>query len=137
MKTTLVPREHVQRVWGSIEQFAERCAKYTYGRFKAVDILHELLTKDQQLWIAFDDKDIHAFWVTEVVQYPQTKILVMHFTGGNRIEEWQTIGLKQLQQFARDTGCTKIESYGRPGWEKVWKNEGYKKRFVFYELPVE
>jgi hypothetical protein len=137
MKTTLVPKEHVQRVWGSIEQFAEGCAKYTYGRFKAVDILHELLTKDQQLWIAFDDKDIHAFWVTEVVQYPQTKILVMHFTGGNRIEEWQTIGLKQLQQFARDTGCTKIESYGRPGWEKVWKNEGYKKRFVFYELPVE
>ena len=137
MKTTLVPKEHVQRVWGSIEQFAEGCAKYTYGRFKAVDILHELLTKDQQLWIAFDDKDIYAFWVTEVVQYPQTKILVMHFTGGNRIEEWQTIGLKQLQQFARDTGCTKIESYGRPGWEKVWKNEGYKKRFVFYELPVE
>jgi len=137
MKTTLVPKEHVQRVWGSIEQFAERCAKYTYGRFKADDILHELLTKDQQLWIAFDDKDIHAFWVTEVVQYPQTKILVMHFTGGNRIEEWQTIGLKHLQQFARATGCTKIESYGRPGWEKVWKNEGYKKRFVLYELTVE
>jgi hypothetical protein len=61
----------------------------------------------------------------------------MHFTGGNRIEEWQTIGLKQLQKFARDTGCTKIESYGRPGWEKVGKHEGYKKRFVFYELPVE
>ena len=137
MKTTLVPREHVKEVWSSIEKFAEGCAKYTYGRYTADDILDELLTKDQQLWTAFDDDGIHAFWVTEVIEYPQTKVLVMHFTGGNRIEEWQTIGLKQLQSFARDTGCTKIESYGRPGWEKVWRQEGYKKRFVFYELPVE
>ena len=137
MKTTLVPREHVKEVWSSIEKFAEGCAKYTYGRYTANNILDELLTKDQQLWTAFDEDGIHAFWVTEVIEYPQTKVLVMHFTGGNRIEEWQTIGLKQLQSFARDTGCTKIESYGRPGWEKVWKHEGYKKRFVFYELPVE
>jgi hypothetical protein len=137
MKTTLVPREHIPVVWDSIKGFAEGCAKYTYGRFTADDILDELLTKDQQLWTAFDKDGIHAFWVTEVIKYPQTKVLVMHFTGGNRIEEWQTIGLKQLRKFARDTGCTKIESYGRPGWEKVWKHEGYKKRFVFYELPVE
>jgi len=115
MKTTLVPREHVKEVWSSIEKFAEGCAKYTYGRYTANDILDELLTKDQQLWTAFDEDGIHAFWVTEVIEYPQTKVLVMHFTGGNRIEEWQTIGLKQLQSFARDTGCTKIESYGRPG----------------------
>jgi hypothetical protein len=61
----------------------------------------------------------------------------MHFVGGRDIEEWQTIGLSQLQKFARDTGCSKIESYGRPGWEKIWKKQGYIKRLVFYELPVE
>ena len=91
MKTTLVPREHISVVWDSIKGFAEGCAKYTYGRFTADDILDELLTKDQQLWTAFDKDGIHAFWVTEVIKYPQTKVLVMHFTGGNRIEEWQTI----------------------------------------------
>jgi hypothetical protein len=30
-----------------------------------------------------------------------------------------------------------MESYGRPGWKKFWEAEGYKARFVFYELPVE
>ena len=137
MKTTLVPREHVKEVWNSIEKFAEGCAKYTYGRYNANDILNELLTKDQQLWTAFDEDGIHAFWVTEVIKYPQTKVLVMHFTGGNRIKAWGNIGLKQLQEFARDTGCSKIESYGRPGWEKIWKKQGYEKKLVFYELPVE
>jgi effector-binding domain-containing protein len=137
MKTSLVPREHIPVVWDSIKGFAERCAKYTFGRFTAEDMLEGLLTKDQQLWIAFDDEGIHAFWVTEVITYPQIKTLVMHFVGGRDIEEWQTVGLSQLQKFARDTGCSKIESYGRPGWEKIWKEQGYEKRLVFYELPVE
>ena len=137
MKTSLVLREHIPVVWDSIKEYAEGCAKYTYGRFTAEDMLKGLLTKDQQLWIAFDEIGIHAFWVTEVIEYPQIKTLVMHFVGGKDIEKWQTIGLSQLQKFARDRGCSKIESYGRPGWEKIWKKQGYIKRLVFYELPVE
>jgi hypothetical protein len=71
-------------VWDSIKGFAERCAKYTYGRFTAEDMLQGLLTKDQQLWIAFDDEGIHGFWVTEVLTYPQTKTLVLHFVRRTR-----------------------------------------------------
>jgi len=137
MKTTLVPKEHIELVWDSIKGFADRCAKYTFGRFTAEDMLHGLLTKDQQLWIAFDDKGIHAFWVTEVITYPQIKTLVMHFVGGEDFKEWQVNGFSELQKFAREMGCSKIESYGRPGWEKMWKDYGYEKRLVFYELPVE
>tara|TARA_R110002012_G_scaffold3223_2_gene15033 strand:- start:2645 stop:3058 length:414 start_codon:yes stop_codon:yes gene_type:complete len=137
MKTSLVPKEHIPVVWDNIKEYAAGCAKYTFGRFTAEDMLEGLLTKDQQLWIAFDDVSIHAFWVTEVITYPQIKTLVMHFVGGKNIKAWGNIGLKQLQEFARDTGCSKIESYGRPGWEKIWKKQGYEKKLVFYELPVE
>lgn len=137
MKTSLVPKEHIELVWDSIEEFAERCAKYTYGRFTAKDMLHGLLTKDQQLWIAFDDEGIHGFWVTEVVVYPQIRTLVLHFVGGRDFHSWLPDGFPKLQKFARDMGCSKMESYGRPGWEKMWQDYGYKKRLVFYELPVE
>jgi len=107
MKTSLVPREHIPVVWDSIKGFAERCAKYTYGRFTAEDMLQGLLTKDQQLWIAFDDEGIHGFWVTEVLIYPQTKTLVLHFTGGKDFNEWLPDGYPKLQQFAKDTGAVK------------------------------
>lgn len=137
MKTTIVPKEHINLVWDSIKTFVERCAKYTYGRYTAEDILKGLLTKDQQLWIAFDDKEIHGFWVTEVTTYPRMKALVLHFVGGRRFKEWLPDGFPKLQQFARDTGCSKMESYGRPGWEKMWQEHGYKAKLVFYELPVE
>ena len=137
MKTTLVPREHIPVVWERIKKFAERCAVYTYGRFTAEDMLKELLTKDQQLWIAFDKETIHGFWVTEVITYPQIKVLALHFVGGRRFKEWFPDGFPKLQKFAKELGCSKMESYGRPGWEKMWQDHGYKKQFVFYELPVE
>ena len=82
MKTSLVRKEHIPVVWDRIKKYAEGCAKYTFGRFTAEDMVEGLLTKDQQLWIAFDDIGIHAFWVTEVITYPQIKTLVMHFVGG-------------------------------------------------------
>jgi len=39
MKTSMVPRDHVTVVWDRIEKYAEGCAKYTYGRFTAKDML--------------------------------------------------------------------------------------------------
>jgi hypothetical protein len=63
--------------------------------------------------------------------------LVMHFTGGEQLPKWKNEMLELLQRFAKDNNCTTIESYGRRGWERVFKNDGFKSRFMFYELPVE
>ena len=138
-KTTIVPKEHIADVWPEIEKYAERCAKYTYGRFTAKDMLQNLLIKDQQLWVSFntETKVIMGFLITEVTEYPQAKMLTLHFTGGKDFKSWVPDGLPKIQKFARDNGCIKLESYGRAGWEKMWKDYGYKKRLVFYELPVE
>jgi hypothetical protein len=80
---------------------------------------------------------IYGAVITEVWQYPKLKALIMHFTGGKKLLKWKQPMLKLLQKFARDNDCEIIESYGRPGWEKVFKSDGYKQRFIFYELPVE
>jgi hypothetical protein len=137
--TTIVPKEHIKIIWHQIKEYAEKCAKYTYGRYTADDILEGLLTKDQQLWVPFNviTKEIIGFWVTEVVEYPQMNVLVLHFVGGKDFPSWTEKGFPKLQKFAKETGCKIMESYGRPGWEVMWKDHGYKKRFVFYELPVE
>jgi hypothetical protein len=102
-------------------------------------MLQNLLIKDQQLWVSFnaETKVIMGFLITEVTEYPQAKMLTLHFTGGKDFKSWVPDGLPKIQKFARDNGCIKLESYGRAGWEKMWKDYGYKKRLVFYELPVE
>jgi len=45
--------------------------------------------------------------------------------------------LSLLRRFASDNGCKTIESYGRTGWKKVFEKDGFKSKFMCYELPIE
>lgn len=137
MKASIVLPEHYGRVWPLIKEYMDGAAKYTYGRFTTEDILVGLIRGGQELWIAYEDEKIYGAVVTEFMQYPQMKTLVMHFTGGIELPRWKNEMLELLQRFAQDNECKIIESYGRPGWAKVFEDDGYKSRFTFYELPVE
>jgi len=137
MKITLGPSEHIESVWPKVQSYMERAAKYTYGRYTAEDIKSELFTKDQQLWIAFEEGNVYGAYVTEIVRYPRLKTCVIHFLGGKQFKKWGWLGLEVLQKFAKEHKCDVMESSGRPGWGKIWKNDGYKELFTFYELPVE
>lgn len=135
MNISLVLPEHYEAIWPDINDYMDGAAKYTHGRFKVEDIKHGLIKNNQQLWIAFDD-NIKGAVITEIIQYPQIRALIMHFTGGIKLPTWKDEMLKTLQSYARDKGCNTIESYGRRGWERVFKNDGFKSKFMFYELPV-
>jgi hypothetical protein len=137
MQVSRVDTKDIESMWPFIEGYMKRAAKYTYGRFEAEDIKEGLLKQPQQLWIAFDDTKIYGAVVTEVTEYPRMKVLTVHFLAGVEFETWKDPMLKLVQQFGKDNGCKLIDSYGRPGWERVWANYGYTKRFIFYELPLE
>ena len=137
MQVSRVDTKDIETMWPFIEGYMKRAAKYTYGRFEAEDIKEGLLKNPQQLWVAFNDKKIYGAVVTEVTKYPRMTALTVHFLAGIEFESWKEPMLKLVQQFGKDNGCKLIDSYGRPGWEKVWANYGYTKRFIFYELPLE
>ena len=137
MQVSIVDTKDIETMWPFIEGYMKRAAKYTYGRFEAEDIKEGLLKQPQQLWIAFDDKKIYGAVVTEVTKYPRMTALTVHFLAGIEFETWKDPMLKLVQQFGKNNGCKLIDSYGRPGWERVWANYGYTKRFIFYELPLE
>jgi hypothetical protein len=137
MNILLINKDDYTKVFPKIESFVESAADYTYGRFSANDIKTELLIKQQQLWIAYDSNEVYGFVITEVISYPKLKVLIMHFTAGKKLLSWKDLMLSDLQDFAKSNGCKTIESYGRPGWAKIFKNDGYKQQFIFYELPVE
>lgn len=137
MQVSYIAPEYIEVVWSKIEAYLKGAADYTYGRFNVEDIKQGLYTKPQQLWIAYDeDENVYGAVVTEILIYPRMRTLVMHFTGGIELESWKPAMLELLQRFAKDSECDVIESYGRMGWSKVFKNDGFKSRFMFYELPV-
>ena len=137
MRVTAVLPEHYDLIWPMIKEYMEGAAKYTYGRFTVEDIRNGLDNNPQQLWIAYEGEKVYGAVITEVTSYPQLKALVMHFTGGIELPKWKPAMLKMLQDFGKSVGCNIIESYGRAGWAKVFEEDGFKSRFMFYELPVE
>jgi hypothetical protein len=126
----------IDQVWVDIETYIEGAAKYTHGRYTADDIRQTFKEGGQQLWIAYDDK-IYGAVITEIVEYPQMRALIMHFTGGIELLKWKDEMLSVLRSFAKDANCKTIESFGRTGWKKVFSKDGFKSKFMFYELPIE
>jgi hypothetical protein len=138
MIVSLVPFERVHECWANVAPFMERAAEYTFGRYHADDI-YDLCSQrqDYQLWVAFDNEGkFYGAVVTSFTEYPGKRVLSMHFCGGDELHLWKEPMLDLLKRWARDTQCDAIESTGRKGWEKIFKNDGYKVQWVTYELPV-
>ena len=136
MIITAVLPDDIESVWHLIHDYMIGAAKYTHGRFNVEDIKKELLrNNNQQLWIAYDDK-VYGAVITEIISYPQMRTLIMHFTGGVELPKWKDAMLSMLRRFAKDHQCKVIESYGRSGWKRIFKNDGFNSKFMFYELPV-
>jgi hypothetical protein len=136
MEVSIVPKEYVEGCWDQIEGYLEGAAKYTFGRYTVDDIKDCVTDYDYQLWIAFENEKIYGAVVTEFVHYPQCKMLSMQFCGGVELKKWKAPMLDILQRWAKDNGCKAIESPGRPGWAKIFRDDGYEAKFITYELPV-
>lgn len=136
IEVSLIPPQYVDSCWDRIEGFIGKAAKYTYGRYTVSNIYDMVKEGDYQLWVAIDGTDFKGAVVTNIITYPQRKLLGMQFCGGEELKLWKEPMLELLKRFAKDVGCEGIESTGRPGWAKVFQNDGYKATWVTYELPL-
>lgn len=136
MQVTLVPHEHVEAVWPLVERYMGMAAEYTFGRYTADDIKDSILNYEHHLWLAFTGEEVKGVVVTNFVQYPRMRCLVMQFTAGEDLKDWKAPMLELLQKWAFDNHCDKIESSGRPGWPRVLRDDGANVLWHTYELPV-
>jgi len=136
MQVTMVPREFVPNTWPDVRDHLNKAAAYTFGRYEVEDIYDAIMDYDHTLWIAFDETGVKGAVVTSFAHYPKRKYLNMVFCGGEGLKDWKEPMLKLLQHWAFDNQCDGIESTGRPGWTKVFANDGRKIVWYTYELPA-
>lgn len=136
IKVSMVPPEHVMECWEHVKEHLAGAIQYTYGRFELDDILTSITDYDHQLWVAFDDERDYGAVVTNFVVYPRKKYVNLAFVGGVEGHRWKGPMLELLQHWAYDNDCDGIESIGRPGWAKIFKNDGYKQIGCVYEIPA-
>lgn len=136
MEVSLVPTELVEGLWPRVSRHFERAAEYTFGRYEPEDILAAVASGNAHLWVVIDSDDIIGVTITRFWQYPRKRCLDMVFLAGDEGFSWKDPMLKVLQHWAYDNGCEVIESSGRPGFARAFKDDGYKLLWQVYELPV-
>ena len=110
--------EEVEEHWEEIESHLARCTEYSEGELEPEDFKTYLLNEQMQLWIAIDDNEILAAMVTQIVVYPQKRVLRIVAIGGGQMARWISF-LPGLEELAMDQGCVAMEVWGRKGWLKI------------------
>ena len=136
IEVSMVPAQYVDTCWSKIESFIEKAVEYTYGRYSVSNLYDMVQDGDHQIWVAYDGDSFKGTVLTNIMNYPQRRVLCMGFCGGEELKEWKDPMLALLRRFAKDMGCDAIEAFGRPGWANVFKEDGYQTKWITFELPI-
>jgi len=133
----MVPTEQLVQVWEEVMPMIERALQYTGGRFTMQNVLADLLTGNQTLWIAIEDQEIIGCTTISITQYPGLKALVYEHLGGENVTRWLDEGHRVCSHYAKHLGCTVLECQGRSGWKPFLEKLGYRQYAVRYECKIE
>lgn len=86
-----------------------------------------------QIWVAGQNKKILACLITEIVQYFGCKALDIRLCCGQDRYLWQSY-MKELEEYAIQQGCSKMEAIARKGWTRFLKD--WENKLVFIEKDL-
>jgi hypothetical protein len=115
---TRVPSEDVEFIWSQVSPLLEKALDESYS---IVDILYGVITDRMQLFISWNNDRVESAVVTEIAQYPQSKVLRYFLAGGTNLENWLERIQEVIEKFAKKENCTHLEVAGRKGWVRKLK----------------
>jgi hypothetical protein len=114
--------QDIDQFWPKVESYVRAPLERT-GAIKDIhpeDVLEAIKESDMQCWVEHDDGEIIGAVITQVLVYPQRKVLGVPFAGAvnGTMPEW--VGhFEILKEFAKAQDCGAVRVWGRKGWEKV------------------
>ena len=118
LKAQIIQPEDIAYIWEEVAPLLNTVREHTEGELETDDFLEPLTHGDMQLWIATEDSTVHGVMVTQLIPYPQKKILRVISLAGDNFEELREFQ-EMIEAFAVKTGCTALEMWGRKGWKKL------------------
>ena len=118
MKAQIVAPEDVAYIWERVAPLLDEVQEHTEGEVESDDFLESLTHGDMQLWIATEENELHSIMITQIITYPQRKVLRIISIAGSDFKRLYQFN-EMVESFAIKTGCTSLELWGRKGWKKL------------------
>ena len=118
MKAQIVAPEDVAYIWERVAPLLDEVQEHTEGEVESDDFLESLTHGDMQLWIATEENELHSIMITQIITYPQKKVLRIISIAGSDFKRLYQFN-EMVESFAIKTGCTSLELWGRKGWKKL------------------
>jgi thioester reductase-like protein len=125
MKATIVEPEDVPYIWDNVAPLLSKVIQHSEGELETDDYLSNLMSGSMQLWIVTEDGKIILSMVTQIIQFPQKKVLRTIALAGERFKEVHSQFSDMLASYALKNKCSSLELWGRKGWKKMlpdWKD---------------
>ena len=134
----LVTPETLNEWWDRCEPRLAEATEYSGNRESAYDVYADLGAARKALWLAHVDGEVRAVMVTQILQYPNMRVLSIGYMTGNGRDDWLS-HLWRIEEQARHWGCRKIEGWMRPGWQKALRasgQEGWRQTHIMMERDL-
>lgn len=115
---SVIAPDEVTGLWPHVSDLLEKAQPHSEGEMTTEDFFSFLVSGQMQLWVAIEQKQVIAAMVTQVIPYPQKKVLRIIAIGGSGMDRWFP-SLHRLEEFALNLGCDSLEAWGRKGWKKI------------------
>lgn len=133
----IVPTNYVDALWPEVQDQLKRAVKRSNGRWTMKVLYEAMTTGKQQLWLALDgNENVDGVATTEIIKYPNKKMLAIQFIGGNYMNDWAWDILEKFEKFAIEAECEGIEATARKGFWKWLSQDDFKQSYVVYEKRI-
>ena len=138
-KCEIVATSEVLNLWDSVSGYADKIEKYSYGRFRSSDVLHQMISDGAIVWKVLEDENIVGFLVGKIIEYPERTYLSVDTLSGVRADKWEAIALEEVERVAKVMECYGIEAdvrTGREDFETRMSELGFEKEYLIMTKQI-
>jgi hypothetical protein len=115
----IIPSDYICQLWDQVENYFERASVTGTNDYTVEQIKFLLVQGKQTLFVIMDGKELIGAFSVEFSNYPNNKVMHIAAIGGKSVIEDETV--KQLEDWARSQGATKIRAFAQEAQARLYK----------------
>lgn len=139
MKLIQIPTPYTEKVWPYVLVFIELANVRGHSEQPVEYTFKRLQTGDALLWVVWAEqqKSLMAAATTEIATPVGTdkRMCLITNLGGHSMDLWRHL-LPDFEQYAHNENCERIRLYGRQGWSRILREDGYEQPWIALEKRI-